>query len=138
MKILVSACLMGQNCKYNGGNNYSEKVMEFVTGHEVIAVCPESLGGLPIPRVPSEIKDGTVINREGVSVDKEFREGAQKALKIALDNNVDLAILQSRSPSCGTKEVYDGTFSGTKIPGKGIFAQLLADAGIKTVDPEDL
>lgn len=138
MKILVSACLMGQNCKYNGGNNYSEKVMEFVTGHEVIAVCPESLGGLPIPRVPSEIKDGTVINREGVSVDREFREGAQKALKIALDNDVDLAILQSRSPSCGTKEVYDGTFSGTKIPGKGIFAQLLADAGIKAVDPEDL
>ena len=138
MKILVSACLMGQNCKYNGGNNYSKKVMEFVAGHEVIAVCPESLGGLPIPRVPSEIKDGTVINREGVSVDKEFREGAAKALKIALDNDVDLAILQSRSPSCGTKEVYDGTFSGTKIPGKGIFAQLLADAGIKAVDPEDL
>ena len=138
MKILVSACLMGQNCKYNGGNNYSEKVMEFVTGHEVIAVCPESLGGLPIPRVPSEIKDGTVINREGVSVDKEFREGAAKALKIALDNDVDLAILQSRSPSCGTKEVYDGTFSGTKIPGKGIFAQLLADAGIKMLDPEDI
>ena len=138
MKILVSACLMGQNCKYNGGNNYSEKVMEFVTGHEVIAVCPESLGGLPIPRVPSEIKDGTVINREGVSVDKEFREGAAKALKIALDNDVDLAILQSRSPSCGTKEVYDGTFSGTKIPGKGIFAQLLAEAGIKVVEPNDL
>ena len=138
MKILVSACLMGQNCKYNGGNNYSEKVMEFVTGHEVIAVCPESLGGLPIPRVPSEIKDGTVINREGVSVDKEFREGAAKALKIALDNDVDLAILQSRSPSCGTKEVYDGTFSGTKIPGKGIFAQLLAEAGIKAVEPNDL
>ena len=138
MKILVSACLMGQNCKYNGGNNYSEKVMEFVTGHEVIAVCPESLGGLPIPRVPSEIKDGTVINREGVSVDKEFREGAAKALKIALDNDVDLAILQSRSPSCGTKEVYDGTFSGTKIPGKGIFAQLLAEAGIKMLDPEDI
>ena len=138
MKILVSACLMGQNCKYNGGNNYSEKVMEFVTGHEVIAVCPESLGGLPIPRVPSEIKDGTVINREGVSVDKEFREGAAKALKIALDNDVGLAILQSRSPSCGTKEVYDGTFSGTKIPGKGIFAQLLSEAGIKVVEPNDL
>ena len=138
MKILVSACLMGQNCKYNGGNNYSEKVMEFVTGHEVIAVCPESLGGLTIPRVPSEIKDGTVINREGVSVDKEFREGAAKALKIALDNDVDLAILQSRSPSCGTKEVYDGTFSGTKIPGKGIFAQLLSEAGIKVVEPNDL
>ena len=138
MKILVSACLMGQNCKYNGGNNYSEKVMEFVTGHEVIAVCPESLGGLPIPRVPSEIKDGTVINREGVSVDKEFREGAAKALKIALDNDVDLAILQSRSPSCGTKEVYDGTFSGTKIPGKGIFARLLSEAGIKVVEPNDL
>ncbi len=112
--------------------------MKFVSGHEVIAVCPESLGGLPIPRVPSEIKDGTVINREGVSVDKEFREGAAKALKIALDNDVDLAILQSRSPSCGTKEVYDGTFSGTKIPGKGIFAQLLADAGIKTIDVADL
>ncbi len=138
MKILVSACLLGQNCKYNGGNNYSEKVMKFLTGHEVIAVCPESLGGLPIPRVPSEIKDGTVINREGKSVDAEFRLGAERALKIALDNNVDLAILQSRSPSCGTKEVYDGSFSGTKIPGKGIFAQLLASAGIKAIDPEDI
>lgn len=98
MKILVSGCLLGENCKYNGGNNYSEKVAEYIKGHQVISVCPECLGGLPTPRVPSEIVNGVVINREGQNVDAEFRKGAEAALDIAKEEQIDEAILQSRSP----------------------------------------
>lgn len=138
MKILVSACLLGKNCKYNGGNNLNQGVLDFVEGHEVIGVCPEQLGGLSTPRLPAEIVDGVVTNKEGVSVDAEFRKGAQSALAAALKNKVDLAILQSRSPSCGVKEIYDGSFSGKKIKGQGVFAKLLSAHGIKVLDAEDV
>lgn len=138
MKILVSACLLGKNCKYNGGNNLNQGVLEFIEGHEVIGVCPEQLGGLSTPRLPAEIVDGVVTNKEGVSVDNEFRKGAQEALAVALENKVDLAILQSRSPSCGVKEIYDGSFSGKKIKGQGVFAKLLSARGIKVLDAEDV
>ena len=138
MKILVSACLLGQNCKYNAGNNYSEKVAKFTEGHEVIPVCPEVAGGLPTPRIPCEIVGGVVTNRDGESKDKEFRNGAELCLKKALEEKVDLAILQSRSPSCGVKQIYDGSFSGKLIEGQGVFAQLLVENGIKVMDLEDL
>lgn len=138
MKILVSACLLGKNCKYNGGNNLNQRVLDFIEGHEVIGVCPEQLGGLSTPRLPAEIVDGVVTNKEGVSVDAEFRKGAQSALAAALENKVDLAILQSRSPSCGVKEIYDGSFSGKKIKGQGVFAKLLSARGIKVLDAEDV
>lgn len=138
MKILVSACLLGKNCKYNGGNNLNQGVLEFIEGHEVIGVCPEQLGGLSTPRLPAEIVDGVVTNKEGVSVDAEFRKGAQSALAAALESKVDLAILQSRSPSCGVKEIYDGSFSGKKIKGQGVFAKLLSAHGIKVLDAEDV
>lgn len=138
MKILVSACLLGKNCKYNGGNNLNQGVLDFVEGHEVIGVCPEQLGGLSTPRLPAEIVDGVVTNKEGVSVDAEFRKGAQAVLAAALENKVDLAILQSRSPSCGVKEIYDGSFSGKKIKGQGVFAKLLSAHGIKVLDAEDV
>lgn len=138
MKILVSACLLGKNCKYNGGNNLNQGVLEFIEGHEVIGVCPEQLGGLSTPRLPAEIVDGVVTNKEGVSVDNEFRKGAQSALAAALENKVNLAILQSRSPSCGVKEIYDGSFSGKKIKGQGVFAKLLSARGIKVLDAEDV
>lgn len=138
MKILVSACLLGKNCKYNGGNNLNQGVLDFIEGHEVIGVCPEQLGGLSTPRLPAEIVDGVVTNKEGVSVDNEFRKGAQAALAIALENKADLAILQSRSPSCGVKEIYDGSFSGRKIKGQGVFAKLLAKHDIKVLDAEDV
>lgn len=138
MKILVSACLLGENCKYNGGNNLNQRVLDFIEGHEVIGVCPEQLGGLSTPRLPAEIVDGVVTNKEGVSVDAEFRKGAQSALADALENKVDLAILQSRSPSCGVKEIYDGSFSGKKIKGQGVFAKLLSAHGIKVLDAEDV
>jgi len=138
MKIAVSACLMGENCKYNGGNNYSEKVIEFVKGHEVIPICPEVLGGLPTPRESSEIVNGTVRHKDGSSVDEEFRKGAKLALDIVLKNNVDMVILQSRSPSCGVNTVYDGTFTGKLIPGEGVFAELLRKHNIKVIDVGDL
>ena len=138
MKIAVSACLLGENCKYNGGNNYSEKVMDFIGGHEVLAICPEVLGGLPTPRESAEIVDGVVSHKDGSSVDVEFRRGAEIALKMVLENQVDLVILQSRSPSCGVKSIYDGTFSGKTIQGQGVFAELLRKNNIKTMDVADL
>jgi len=138
MKIMVSACLLGENCKYSGGNNRSEKVLAFVAGHEVVPVCPEVMGGLPTPRVPAEIVKGVVISREGVNVDSEYRLGAQKALALAKEKEIDLAILQPRSPSCGVKEIYDGTFTGRRIPGQGVTAKLLEDNGFRVMDTEDL
>ena len=138
MKILVSACLLGENCKYSGGNNYNQAVCDFARGHQVVPVCPEVLGGLPTPRCPAEIVQGVVTNKEGINVDREFRAGAAKALAIAKENGVELAILQSRSPSCGVKEIYDGTFSGTKIPGQGVFAKMLMDEGIRVLDAGEL
>ena len=138
MKIAVSACLLGENCKYNGGNNYSEKVSEFIKGHEVIPVCPEVLGGLPTPRESSEIVNGVVRHKDGTSVDEEFRRGAELALKLVIDNDVELVILQSRSPSCGVNSIYDGSFSGTLIPGQGVFARLLTEKNIKVIDVSEL
>ena len=138
MKIMVSGCLLGKNCKYNGGNNYSEKVAEYIKGHEVISVCPECMGGLPTPRIPAEIVDGVVTNREGQVVDEEFRRGAKIALEIARKEQIDVAILQSRSPSCGSKQIYDGSFSGVKVDGQGVFAKLLKEHGFPMIDVEDL
>ncbi len=138
VKIMVSACLLGENCKYNGGNNYSEKVAGYIEGHQVIPVCPEVLGGLPTPRVPSEIVDGVVMSQDGRSVDKEFRRGAELALRKAMEEKTELVILQSRSPSCGARQIYDGTFSGTKTDGQGIFAELLRKNGFAVADVEEL
>lgn len=138
MKILVSACLLGENCKYNGKNNYSERVAAYVVGHEVIPVCPEVLGGLPIPRDPAEIVESVVTNCKGVSVDRQFRKGAEEALRIAGENGIDLAILQSRSPSCGARQIYDGTFTGRLIPGQGVFAGLLRENGFRVMDCEEI
>ena len=138
MKIFVSACLIGKNCKYNGGNNYSEAVKKYVEGHEVISMCPEVEGGLPIPRTPAEIVNGVVTNRDGVSVDKEFRAGAEKILDVLIEEKVELAILQSRSPSCGIGRIYDGSFTKTLTNGNGIFADLLVKHGIKVIDVEKI
>lgn len=138
MKIMVSACLLGENCKYNGGNNFRHEIQELLQGHEVIPVCPEVLGGLPVPRIPSEIRDGKVWNREGISVDREFHRGAEAALQIARREKPELLILKSRSPSCGAREVYDGSFTGRKIPGMGIFAEIAVREGFRVIDEEEL
>ena len=137
MKVMVSACLLGENCKYNGGNNLNPDLLRLLSGHTVIPVCPEVLGGLPVPRIPAEIVNGAVVNREGISVDDAFRRGAEKALELAAAERPDLVILQSRSPSCGTRQVYDGTFSGTLVRGKGVFAEMAVNAGFRVMDAED-
>ena len=138
MKVLVSACLLGRNCKYNGGNNYSEKVVEFVRNREVIEACPEVLAGLGIPRIPIEIVSGELRDRDGVSKDAVLREAIAKILKQIEGEDIECAILKSRSPTCGPRQVYDGTFSGTLRSGAGLFAQALMDAGIRVIDVEEL
>lgn len=138
MKIMVSACLSGENCKYNGGNNRNEKVLHLMTENEVISVCPEQMGGLPTPRVPAEIVDGVVTAKDGRIVDAEFRAGAEKCLEIARREKPDLIVLQSRSPSCGVRQRYDGTFAGKLVNGAGITAQLLMEEGFRVVDVEDI
>lgn len=137
MKIMISACLTGENCKYDGGNNKDEKLLEKLEGHTLILVCPEVMGGLPVPRIPSEIRDNEVINKEGKSVDREFRLGARKCLEIARKEQPDMVILKSRSPSCGVKQHYDGTFTGTLTDGPGVTAELLLQNGFHVVDVED-
>ena len=138
MKIMVSACLAGENCKYNGGNNRNEKVQQLMSEHEVITVCPEQMGGLPTPRVPSEVKEGIVTARDGRNVDREFRTGAAKCLEIALREQPDLIVLQSRSPSCGVKQRYDGSFTGKLVDAPGVTAKLLMENGFRCVDVKEL
>ena len=137
-KSALNTCLAGENCKYNGGNNRNEKILRLMEENEVIMVCLEQLGGLPTPRVPSEIKDGVVTAKDGRIVDAEFRAGAAKCLEIAIRKKPDLIILQSRSPSCGVKQRYDGTFTGTLVDGAGVAAQLLMDHGFRCLDVEEL
>lgn len=134
MKILVSACLLGRNCKYSGGNNYSAQVEEFLRGKDVMEVCPEVMAGLPVPRTPIEIVDGVLMDRSGKNVDSLLRQTAARAVAMAKAAGVNCAILQPRSPTCGARQVYDGTFSGRLVPGSGIFAQALRAAGITVVD----
>ena len=138
MKILVSACLLGQNCKCNGGNNLSEAVVSYVKGHEVIEICPEMLAGLGCPRPPVELVNGIIMTKEGINLDDKFHEGVRLAMEMIEAKEVDLAILQSRSPTCGVKQIYDGSFSGNLIKGQGIFAKELIAQGIKTIDSEDI
>lgn len=136
MKVAVSRCLLGGNCKYNGGNNFDPELNKLLQGHEVIAVCPEVRGGLPVPRDPCEIVDGKVCTAKGISCDDAYRRGARIELENVRRFGAQLAILQARSPSCGVRHVYDGTFSGTLISGSGIFAHLLKQEGIMAVDTE--
>ena len=136
-KILVSACLLGENCKYNGGNNFAPAVVEYLKGREVIAICPEMMAGMGCPRTPIEIVDGVLMDRDGNNVDTAMRKAVEKAMDAIRAENIQCAILQSRSPTCGVNQVYDGTFSGKLIPGSGIFAQALKDAGYQVVDAED-
>ena len=137
--ILVSACLLGVNCQYNGESDLTKEFLEFLKDKGgFIAVCPEVLGGLAIPRDGAEIVNGKVKNVKGKDVTKEFLEGAEKVLKIAKENKVDLAILKAKSPSCGVGLIYDGTFSRKIIEGDGVTAALLRKNGIKVMTEKDL
>ena len=138
MKVLVSACLMGRNCKYNGGNNLAPRVVEFLRDKEVVEVCPELLAGSGVPRTPIELVDGIARDKNGGNVDACLREAVAKVLSELDLKGVDCAVLQSRSPTCGVNQIYDGSFSGRLIAGSGIFARALRDAGIRVIDAEDI
>ena len=138
MIIIVSACLLGENCKYNGGNNRNERVLRYVADHEVIPVCPEVMGGLPCPRKPVEWVGERVLTRDGEDCTAAFVSGVGKVLALIGERHIDLAILQSRSPTCGVKQIYDGTFSGTRIDGMGALAKALHAQGIPLMDAEDV
>lgn len=137
MKIVVSACLLGENCKYNGGNNYSEAVAELVKGREMIPVCPERLAGLGIPREPIEIVDGIVRRKDGTSVDTQLQNAIAQILSQLAEEEIECVILKSRSPTCGVKQVYDGSFSGKLVDGMGVLAKALREKGYKVLDSED-
>lgn len=136
--ILISACLAGVNCRYDGGNCYNEKIMELVKNGEAILVCPEQLGGLSTPRVPAEIINGKVITKDGIDVTEEYKKGATEVLKLAKCLNINKAIFKSKSPSCGCGIIYDGTFSGNKVNGNGITTQVLLDNGINVITEKDI
>lgn len=139
---LVSACLMGINCKYNGGNNNNIKIKEFLKNKDFIMVCPEELGGLDTPRIPCEIANTEngirVINKEGKDMTKNFIDGANKVLDIAKTNGIKKAILKSKSPSCGKGFIYDGSFNSKLIKGDGITASLLKKNEIKVFTEEEI
>ena len=137
-KIVVSACLAGINCKYDGKNNENSKILKLLQDDKLILVCPEELGGMSTPRIPSEIVNDKVIAKNGVDVTKEFNNGAFEALKIAKSVNADIAILQQRSPSCGSKLIYDGSFTGKLINGKGVTTKLFEKNGIKVLTIDDI
>ena len=137
-KILISACLVGDNVKYNGGNNLSPKIDALLEKYELIPFCPEVESGLPTPRASSEIKDGRVINTEGEDVTDAFVRGAELAFNICLYLKIKKVILKEKSPSCGSKIIYDGSFSHKEIPGMGITAQYLKEKGIEVYSEDDI
>lgn len=131
MNILVSACLLGVACRYDGNAKPCESVRELMKTHTLIPVCPESLGGLPIPRLPVECRGKLVVNRSGCDVTDAFLRGARQTLLLAELYGCKAALLKERSPSCGHGEIYDGSFSGRVIPGDGVTAALLLRHGIE-------
>lgn len=136
--IVVSACLLGLNCRYDGGNNYCPKVASLSKKYRIIPVCPEVMGGLTIPRHPSEIRGGKVINKIGDDVSLNYQEGAKKALAMALNACAKFAVLKARSPACGSGGIYDGTFTHTLILKDGIAAECFKREGIKVITEEEL
>ncbi len=136
--IIVSACLAGINCAYDGKHRSCKKVIEMVEKGAAIPVCAEQLGGLPTPRVPAEIQNGKVINQKGEDVTEYFHRGAREALNIAKLARCKKAILKTHSPSCGAGIIYDGTFTHTKIRGNGVFAEMLIREGIEVVTEKEL
>ena len=136
--ILVSACLLGTPCRYDGASKPVETVRALQEKYTLIPVCPEVLGGLPTPRTPSEIVGTRVMMRNGRDVTEHYRRGAEEALRIALENGCTLAILKEKSPSCGNGKVYDGSFTGTLTDGDGITVALLKAHGIRVIGEREI
>ena len=138
MKVLVSACIMGVNCKYNGKNNENIAAMNFLKDKEVISICPEVLADMKIPRSCAEIVDGRVVDENGNDVSLEYNKAVAVALSKIQNEEIDLVILQSRSPTCGVNQIYDGSFTGKLIPGMGLFAKALKQRGYNVIDVEEI
>ena len=146
--ILVSACLLGKKVKYDGGSNTNDLLTKYETAGRFMAICPEVVGGLKIPRSPAEIQNGTgvdviagravVKNKDGQDVTAEFMRGAEGFMELVRKYNVKIAIMKANSPSCGNSHVYDGTFSHKKIAGQGVTASLIGEAGVTVYSEEDL
>jgi uncharacterized protein YbbK (DUF523 family) len=136
--IIVSACLAGVKCRWDGEAKPCKKIMDLVKCGKAIPVCPEQLGGLSTPRIPSEQKGNKVYSKDGKDLTAEFERGAKEGLKIAKLSNCNEAILKSKSPSCGCGKVYDGSFSGKLIKGDGLFAELLKKNGIKVFTEDEI
>ena len=130
MKILISACLLGARCRYDGASKEHPEVLKLAERHTLVPVCPEQLGGLPTPRTPSERQGDAVCTREGEDVTEAYRRGAEEALRLCRMLGCAAAVLKERSPSCGCGEIYDGTFTGTLTAGDGVTAELLKSRGI--------
>lgn len=130
MRILISACLLGVCCRYDGASKPHPLAVELAEKHELIPVCPEQLGGLATPRPPAERQGKAVIAKTGADVTEQYRRGAEEALKLCRLLGCEAAVLKERSPSCGSGEIYDGTFTGTLIAGDGVTAELLKAHGI--------
>ena len=136
MRVLLSTCLVGVNTQWNEGNNRCDDLVELVRSGSAVVMCPEQLGGLPTPREPAEIEEGKtaedvlagrarVVARTGQDVTEQFVTGAHRILAFCQEIGIETAILSAKSPSCGSSETYDGTFSETTRPGRGITAELL-------------
>ena len=140
MNILVSHCFLGEPCRYDGASRLDRQIIELHrAGHNLVPVCPELLGGLDVPRSPAEIQpDGRVVTQDGEDVTAAYRAGAERAVEIAKEKGCTAAILKARSPSCGSGEVYDGTFTHTITSGWGIAARLLDEAGLEVTDEDHL
>ena len=140
--VAVSKCLLGCNCRYDGGNNLNEKVVDFIRDKNVLEICPEVFGGMPTPREPSEIvllnNEKRVVSKSGDDVSEFFYTGAYASLKLALESGVTLAVLKESSPSCGANNIYDGTFTDTKISGSGITAEIFRANGITVISEKEL
>ncbi len=130
MRLLVSACLLGCRCRYDGASREHVMVEKLAERYELVPVCPEQLGGLSTPRPPAERRDGRVVTREGADVTEQYRRGAEETLRLCRLLGCEAAVLKERSPSCGHGEIYDGTFSGTLTAGDGVSAELLSACGI--------
>ena len=136
--ILVSACLLGIYCRYDGRCETDERVMALSQDHVLIPVCPEQLGGLPTPRSAVELLDGRAVTRNGADLTEAFERGVQQVLRVARLTGARAAVLQPRSPSCGRGIIYDGTFSGTRIEGDGALTQCLRAQGFLLLVPDEL
>lgn len=136
-KVLISACLIGLNCKYNGGNNENEKLIELMREKDLVPICPEQLGGLPTPRPSAQRKENKVVTKDGIDVTKEYQTGAEEVLKLAKKLNIKKAILKSRSPSCGINTIYDGTFTNTLTTRDGVTTELLKKHGIEVISSDE-